>query len=153
MASDPVVLKTLARLRRADPAAARLAQAGLNDLLADGGLADLTQHDLQSYLWFVLPDHDESPLTAAAMARFFEMAELERYAGIAESETTRDVLRAYAERGNAAGQRAATRAMDASGVVPPDLPELEWGESMGMAEMAASTASPSPWSWRSPPAT
>ncbi|WP_344132145.1 hypothetical protein [Luedemannella flava] len=137
MASDPVVLKTLARLRRADPAAARLAQAGLNDLLADGGLADLTQHDLQSYLWFVLPDHDESPLTAAAMARFFEMAELERYAGIAESETTRDVLRAYAERGNAAGQRAATRAMDASGVVPPDLPELEWGESMGMAEMAA----------------
>lgn len=137
MASDPVVLKTLARLRRADPAAARLAQSGLNDLLADGGLADLTQHDLQSYLWFVLPEHDESPLTAAALAQFFELAELERYAGIAESPTTRDVLRVYAERGRAAGLRAATKAMDASGVVPPDLPELEWGEAMGAAEAAA----------------
>ncbi len=137
VAGDPVVLKTLARLRRADPAAARLAQAGLNDLLAEGGLADLTQHDLQSYLWFTLPEDDESPLTAAALARFFELAELERYAGIAESEATRDVLRTYAERGRAAGLRAATRAMEASGIVPPDLPELDWGETMGPAEAAA----------------
>jgi hypothetical protein len=33
--------------------------------------------------------------------------------------------------------RAAARAMDASGVLPPDLPELEWGEVMGDAESDA----------------
>lgn len=124
-------------LRRSDAAAAQRAQHALDELLPEGSLADLTQHDLQSYLWFTLAEGDEPQPTAAALARFFELAELLRYAGIAASEQTKDILRLYDERGHAAGVRTATKAMDASGVVPPDLPEIEWGEVMGEAELSA----------------
>jgi hypothetical protein len=106
----------------------------LAELLAEGGLADLTQHDLQTYLWFTLPDSPEPMPTASALGLFFELAQLNRYASIALSGQTAAILRTYAEQGHAAGVKAATRAMDASGVVPPDLPELEWGEVMGAAE-------------------
>lgn len=129
--------KILLRMRRADPGAARLGEQALDELLPDGGLADLTQHDLQTYLWFTLAEGTEPHASARALGLFFELAELNRYAGIASSAQTRDILRAYQERGQPAGNRAATRAMDASGIVPPDLPELEWGEVMGTAEASA----------------
>src|SRR6185312_5710865 len=106
-------------------------------MLSDGGLADLTQHDLQTYLWFTLGDSDEPHETAAALGRFFELAELNRYAAIASSTQTKEILRVYAERGHGAGAKSATKAMDSSGILPPDLPELEWGETMGMAEANA----------------
>ena len=117
--------------------AARQAEHALDELLSDGGLADLTQHDLQTYLWFTLADLAESQRTAAALAHFFELAELNRYAGIAASSQTKEILRTYDERGQVAGAKVAHKAMDASGIVPPDLPELEWGEIMGRAEMSA----------------
>src|SRR6185295_1614320 len=79
VASDPLVPKTLLRLRRADAVAARRAESALDELLSEGGLADLTQHDLQTYLWFTLGDADEPLETATALARFFELAELNRY--------------------------------------------------------------------------
>lgn len=129
--------KILLRMRRADPAAARLAEHALDELLTDGGLADLSQHDLQTYLWFTLADAEEPGPAARALGLFFELAELNRYAGIAASAQTRDILRAYEERGHAAGAKAATKAMEASGILPPDLPELEWGEVMGPAEANA----------------
>jgi hypothetical protein len=135
--TDPLVPRTLLRLRRTDPAAARRAERALDELLGDGGLADLTQHGLQTYLWYTLADGHEPQLTAAALQSFFELAELHRYAGIAQSAQTKEILRTYEEQGSAVGGKAATKAMDASGVVPPDLPELEWGEIMGTAELAA----------------
>jgi hypothetical protein len=137
VAIDPLVPKILLRLRRADAAAAWRAEHALGELLSEGGLADLTQHDLQTYLWFTLPVTDEPQETAAALGLFFELAELNRYAGVAASEQTKAILRSYDERGQAAGAKAASKAMDASGVLPPDLPELEWGEIMGEAEMRA----------------
>jgi hypothetical protein len=132
--SDPLVPRTLQRLRRTDSAAARRASEALAELLADGGLADLTQHDLQTYLWFTLPDSPEPLPTASALGLFFELAQLNRYAGIALSGQTATILRTYAEQGHAAGVKTATRAMEASGVVPPDLAELDWGTVMGPAE-------------------
>ena len=129
--------RTLQRLRRTDPAAARRAEAALDELLGDGGLADLTQHALQAYLWYTLPEGDEPQLTAAGLAGFFELAEMHRYAGIAQSAQTKEILRAYEEQGTSTGSRAAAKAMDASGIVPPDLPELEWGDLMGGAEISA----------------
>jgi hypothetical protein len=139
VASDPLVPKILFRLRQADVTAARRAEHALDELLTEGGLADLTQHELQGYLWFTLAEAQHPQQTAAALARFFELAELNRYAGIAASGQTSDILRTYLERGHGAGTKAATKAMDASGVVPPDLPELEWGEVMGPSEHAAYT--------------
>jgi hypothetical protein len=137
VASDPLVPKILQRLRETDEAAAQRVQRALDDLLDEGGLADLTQHNLQTYLWFTLPAAEEPPRTAAALAMFFELAELNRYASIAGSIQTREILRTYVERGENAGAKAGTKAMDASGILPPDLPELEWGELMGGAELNA----------------
>ncbi len=132
--SDQLVPRTLARLRRTDPAAARRAERALGELLGDGGLADLTQHALQTYLWYTLAGGHEPALTAAALQSFFDLAEMHRYAAVAGSPQTKEVLRAYDEQGATAGVRAAARAMDASGVLPPDLPEIEWGELMGPVE-------------------
>jgi hypothetical protein len=135
--SDPLVPPTLAQLRRTDPAAARRAERALDELLAGGGLADLTQHGLQTFLWYTLPGGHEPQLTAAGLQSFLELAQLHRYAAIAGSAQTKEVLRTYEEQGAAAGARLAGRAMDASGVLPPDLPELEWGDIMGSAEADA----------------
>jgi hypothetical protein len=135
--TDPLVPKILDRLRRTDPAAAQRAERALDDLLGEGGLADLTQHELQGYLWFTLAEADEPTRTATALATFFNLAEMNRYAAISASPQTLDILRGYGERGHAAGVKAAARAMDLSGVQPPDLPELEWGEVMGDAELDA----------------
>jgi hypothetical protein len=125
------------RLRRSDSAAAQRAERALDELLTEGGLADLTQHDLQTFLWFTLAEAEEPLSIAAALGTFFELAELNRYARIAASPQTKEILRTYSERGQAAGARVATKAMDASGILPPDLPELEWGEIMGSAEVDA----------------
>lgn len=144
--TDEIVPRTLARLRRTDPAAARRAERALDELLSatlaaeergEAGLADLTQHGLQVYLWYHLPNHPEPQLTAAALQSFFELAEMHRYAAVAGSAQTKEVLRTYEEQGSTAGMRAAARAMEASGVMPPDLPELEWGEVMGPVEADA----------------
>jgi hypothetical protein len=135
--TDPLVPRTLLRLRRTDPSAARRAERALDELLSDGGLADLTQHALQTYLWYTLADGHEPQLSAAALQSFFELAELHRYAGISQSAQTKEILRTYDEQGSVAGAKIAAKAMDASGVAPPDLPELEWGEIMGPTEISA----------------
>jgi hypothetical protein len=135
--SDPLVPKILQRLRRSDPTAARLVELALDELLDEGGLAELTQHDLQTYLWFTLADASEPLRVAGALAQFLELAEMNRYAAIAASPQTADILRTYEERGRSTGTRVATRAMDMSGILPPDLPELEWGEIMGTEEIQA----------------
>jgi hypothetical protein len=137
VSSDPLVPKTLQRLRQTDPADAQRAERALDELLSEGGLADLTQHDLQTFLWFTLADAGEPQRTAEALAVFFELAELNRYAGVASSTQTKEILRTYEERGQAAGAKVATKAMDVSGILPPDLPELEWGEVMGSSEVDA----------------
>lgn len=129
--------KILLRLRRNDAVAARRAERALDELLGEGGLADLTQHDLQTYLWYTLPEGEEPQRTASALATFLELAEMNRYAAIAASTQTAEILRAYEEKGHAAGTKVAMKAMEASGILPPDLPELEWGELMGGAELDA----------------
>jgi hypothetical protein len=135
--TDQLVPRTLARLRGTDPAAARRAERALGELLGDGGLADLTQHGLQTYLWYTLAGGHEPSLTAAALQSFFDLAEMHRYAAVAGSAQTKEVLRTYDEQGTTAGVRGAARAMDMSGVLPPDLVELEWGELMGPVETDA----------------
>ena len=136
--NDPLVPRTLLRLRRTDPAAARRAERALEELLGDAGLADLTQHNLQTYLWYTLADAHEPQLTAAALQSFFELAELHRYAAPAHSPPRpRRSCAPTRSRARRPVHERRTKAMDASGIVPPDLPELEWGEIMGTAEMSA----------------
>ena len=73
--TDQLVPRTLARLRRTDPAAARRAERALGELLSEGGLADLTQHGVQTYLWFTLASGHEPQLTAAALQLFVKDVE------------------------------------------------------------------------------
>ena len=98
--------KTLLRLRRTDPAAARRAETALDELLGEGGLADLTQHDLQSYLWFTLAEEDEPQLTAAALATLLRAGRAEPLRRRSpQSAQTKEILRAYEERGEPAGRQ------------------------------------------------
>src|SRR5262249_9577445 len=83
------------------------------------------------------PGGHEPSLTAAALQNFFDLAEMYRYAAVAGSPQTKEVLRTFEEQGAQVGVRAAARAMDTSGVLPPDLPEIEWGELMGPVETDA----------------
>jgi hypothetical protein len=141
--TDPAVAAALRELAREDSTLAEIATAALEALTSDRGLESITQHGLQEWLWSQLPvtfpadeDAHAAQTSAAALARLLAMVGLPRYATVCASETTRDVLAAY-DRGESAGRVAYRRAMDSSGVVPPDVPELAWGDVMGAVDVAA----------------
>jgi hypothetical protein len=73
---------------------------------------------------------------ALALGHLLGRAGMPHYAAICGSQETADVLAAW-ERGDRDGFAALERAMDRSGVEPPDLPDFEWGDVMD--ELEAST--------------
>lgn len=138
---DPVIEAAIAELEAQDPGAAREAEAALEWLTAGEGLEVLTQERLQRFLWYELPmkwltDPDHHRRVVAALARALDLLELPRYAAICRSATTAGVLDAY-ERSDREGKKAFLRADAASGISPPDLPELAWGSVMGWEESRA----------------
>ncbi len=84
--------------------------------------------------WLKELDHRLS--VAAALGRALDLLGLPRYTEICRSETTRVILRTY-EQDADRGLKAFHRADAASGIRPPDLPELEWGSTMGCEESRA----------------
>ncbi|WP_017592804.1 hypothetical protein [Nocardiopsis potens] len=138
------VASALAQLARLDPRAARLAENALASITGGSSLQDLTQRAVQEFCWYVLPvrfggETGERMLTARSLGRLFSLLDLDRYAAICSSATTRAVLDAHSG-GYDGGLAAYHRAMRASGVEPPDLPELTWGASLGSAEIEANRA-------------
>jgi hypothetical protein len=101
-------------------------------------LTTVTQLDVQHFLWHDLPtkwltdsyDHHE---LAWALADFFDAAGLGRYAGICRDERTHSIIAAW-HRNLEEGDRLATEALGASGVLPPDTGTLTFGEVMGGTE-------------------
>jgi hypothetical protein len=71
-----------------------------------------------------------------ALAQALDLLQLPRYAAICRSGTTREILAAY-ETGTAHGKAAFRRAAANSGIMPPDLPDFEWGAVMGWQEASA----------------
>src|SRR5690606_29426935 len=143
-AMQETVASALAQLARLDPRAARLAENALASITGGSSLQDLTQRAVQEFCWYVLPvrfggETGERMLTAQSLGRLFSLLDLDRYAAICSSATTRAVLDAHSG-GYDSGLAAYQRAMRASGVEPPDLPELTWGASLGSAEIEASRA-------------
>jgi uncharacterized protein YcgI (DUF1989 family) len=64
----------------------------------------------------------------------FDLLEMPRYAAACASETTTQVLTAW-HHGRDAGFKALQKAMNASGVQPPDVEKiLTWGQVMGVQE-------------------
>lgn len=139
---SPELVAALALLAAEDPAAADDASAALDWITADAGdLALLTQQSIQDFCWYELPVKWMNPAGGSAhvadsLARALDLLQMPRYAEICRSETTREILAAY-EDGAPAGLKAYRRAVAASGITPPDLPDFEWGELMGACEASA----------------
>ncbi len=110
------------------------------DALTGGGDADLIhQATLQQFLWWRLPraypEEDWEGLVEAAHVLLDELG-MARLAGIARSEETRKILGVWAidDEDGAAAFRAA---YGASGVEPPDTPDLAWGSYLEIDEVRA----------------
>lgn len=140
-ATDPAVSSALERLAREDTILAGMAEAALEAVTAGDGLEALTQLDLQTFLWHELPTTWDLPRAeqegiAHALGKLFDILGYGRYAAICRSDATSAVLEAYAH-GERQGMAEMRRASGRSGVDPPDLPGLGWGELMGPVEQRA----------------
>jgi hypothetical protein len=143
MADDenPEITAALAKLAEHDETAEDDARAALEWIAGEQGLALLTQERVQNFCWYQLPvkwhrDLDDELRVVGALAQALDLLQLPRYATICRSGTTRGVLTAY-ETGLAQGKAAFRRAAAVSGITPPDLPEFEWGATMGLEEATA----------------
>ncbi|MFI6817284.1 hypothetical protein ACIBG7_33140 [Nonomuraea sp. NPDC050328] len=131
-----------ALLMRMDPAMADEARTAVEWLTGGEPLESVTQLDVCEFLWFTLPlkvDGDRARL-ARALGRLLELGGMERYAELCASPVTQRVLRVYARDGEDAGTAAYQEALEATGVLPPDVPELRWSTIMGPEEMGAHVA-------------
>jgi hypothetical protein len=138
---DLQIAAALAKLAEQDAAVAEDARAALEWVAGEQGRAFITQERIQVFCWYELPvkwfvDLDEKLRFVSALADALDLLQLPRYAAICRSATTREILNAY-EVSTAHGHAAFRRAAAASGIVPPDLPEFEWGAVMGLEEATA----------------
>src|SRR5271165_3169865 len=138
---DPQIAAVLAKLAGQDAAAVEDARAALEWIAGDQGPVFITQQRIQNFCWYDLPvkwliDLDDKLRVVAALAQALDLLQLRRYAAVCRSGTTREVLSAY-ETGLAPGQAAFRQAAAASGVMPPDLPDFQWGPAMGFEEASA----------------
>jgi hypothetical protein len=138
---DPEIAVALAKLAGQDAAAADDAQSALEWIAGDQGLAFITQERIQDFCWYQLPvkwfvELDEKLRITAALAQALDLLQLPRYAAICRSRTTLEILAAY-QTSTAHGQAAFRRAAVSSGILPPDLPDFEWGAVMGWEEASA----------------
>lgn len=135
----------LGRIGARDPELEREASDVFGSLTWGEGPQVLRQAGVQDWLWYIVPTKyltDEvgymTHLAQAAAALFEELG-LHRYAAICQSETTQRVHAAFDE-SDAAGRAAMSKAMEASGLQPPDLVDFEWGGVMGWGESTARSA-------------
>jgi hypothetical protein len=133
--------QALETLTREDPTAAGDAKAALAWLTGDEGLETISLLRLQEFLWYALPV--KWPMStpgrvgvAKALGRLFDLAGLDRYAGVCASAGTEQIITAYAD-GHEEGIAAYTEAIEASNAAPPDTELLAWGSVMGVQERAA----------------
>ena len=143
--SQAHVVEALSRLAARDGELARSADQAYEMLTWGEGPGVLRQAGLHYWLWYVVPTKyitDEAGymgrLANGAAALFDELG-LHAYAAICRSPTTAEVHAAF-DRGDADGRRALRRAMDKSGIEPPDLADFAWSDVMGGEEASARSA-------------
>ncbi|MBB6345105.1 hypothetical protein ACWGH8_01390 [Nonomuraea muscovyensis] len=140
--SAPDVTALLAELERSEPDLAEEARTAVEWLTGGDPLETVTQLDVCEFLWYTLPlkvggDHER---LARSLGRLLQLGGLERYAELCVSATTLRILRTYATEGEDAGTLAYQAALEATGVLPPDVPELQWSTIMGPEELGAHVA-------------
>ena len=138
----PDVAALLIEMERADPAAADAARLAVDWLTGGQPLESIAQLDVCEFLWYTLPTKvavadGERLGVARALGRLLRLGGMDRYAALCLSGTTARILRVYRTHGENAGLAAYQQALDATGVLPPDVPELSWSSIMGPEELAA----------------
>jgi hypothetical protein len=135
----PDVAALLADLERSDPDSAEDARSAIEWLSGGEPLETITELAVCEFLWYTLPTKvsGDRPATARALGRLLRLGGLERYAALCTSPVTAQILRTYARAGEDAGIAAYQSALDARGVLPPDVPELRWSSIMGPEELGA----------------
>lgn len=138
---DSEIAAALAKLAQQDAGSVGNAEAALEWIAGDLGLVAITQEHVQNFCWYQLPmkwliSHEEKLRVAAALGEVLDLLQLPRYASICRSQATREILGAY-EESSRLGKAAFRRAAAASGITPPDLPDFEWGATMGPHEASA----------------
>ncbi|MDE0115852.1 MAG: hypothetical protein OXT07_04455 [bacterium] len=143
--SEDDVVEALARIAARDADLERSADHAYEALTWGQGPGVLRQAGLQFWLWYALPTKyitDEvgymGRLAQGAAALFDELG-LNGYAAICRSSATAEVHAAY-DRSDADGRRATGRAMEKSGIDPPDLADFTWSDFMGGEESSAHSA-------------
>lgn len=99
--SETTVAAALVRLRAEDEHVAGDAEAALGSLSWDQGPEAITQHGLQTFLWYELPrtwltDLEGKLHIAASLGRLLELVGLPRYAAICRGPETTAVRRRLA---------------------------------------------------------
>jgi hypothetical protein len=138
---DPEIAAALATLAQEDAVSVGNAEAALDWIVGELGLAAITQEHVQNFCWYQLPmkwliSHEEELRVAVALGEVLDLLRLPRYASICRSQATREILCAY-EESSRLGRAAFRRAAVGSGITPPDLPNFEWGATMGPQEASA----------------
>jgi hypothetical protein len=138
---DPEIATALAKLAQQDAESASNADAALEWIVGELGLAAITQEQVQNFCWYQLPmkwliSHEEKLRVAVALGELLDLLQLPRYASICRSQATREILGAY-EESSRLGKATFRRAAVGSGITPPDLPDFEWGATMGPQEASA----------------
>ena len=143
--SQDDVVEALSFLAARDGELARSADDAFEMLTWGEGPGVLRQAGLQYWLWYVVPTKvitDEAGYMgrlANGIAALFDELGLHAYAAICRSSTTAEVHAAF-DRGDADGRRVLGRAMERSGVRPPDLADFAWSDFMGGEEASANSA-------------
>jgi hypothetical protein len=135
------VEQALAALGRSGPEIAEDARAAWEALTGGDGPEAVTQWRLQQFCWDELnrswlADAPRRWRVAQALAALLDALGMPRYAAIARSDTTRQIL-LNSEQAPDRGRTAMRRAMQRSGIEPPDTELLTWGAVMGGAEVQA----------------
>lgn len=139
------ITAALTELKARDERTAQHAEAALSSLTRGEGLETITQHGLQTFLWYELPrrwrtDAGEQQSVAAALGSLLELLDLPRYAAVCRGAETVAVLAAWS-RSETAGLKASRQAGQRSGVEPPDLvghtDSFLWGPVRGPDEARA----------------
>ena len=135
----------LGRIGARDADLAKEAEGIYRSLTWGEGPGMISLSSLQQWLWYVLPmkyftnEVGYKARLAAAVAELFDELGLHWYASVCRSDTTAKVHSAY-DKSDSAGKAAMRKAMDASGVKPPDVDGFSWGSIQGMAEATAGSA-------------
>ncbi|WP_406311936.1 hypothetical protein OHA77_25025 [Streptosporangium sp. NBC_01639] len=135
----PDVAALLSELERSEPHDAEHARSAIDWLTGGEPLETITELNMCEFLWYTLPTKiaGDRPAIARALGSLLRLGGMERYAALCSSSTTAQILRTYTRSGEDAGAAAYQSALDATGVLPPDVPELRWSSIMGPEELGA----------------